>query len=335
MAIITFLPTEILLQIFSGLQSGDHAALRKTCRLFRIVKPPPQISRYNFEVDRPSQLDYKLIRALLLNPSIGERFEKIAVTWSRRLQKDIRSLRQLRRTSWEWTPNEIVKIKEVGEKWKLTTRTIEAIIAGIDSEALLPLLLCYTVNLETLLMGDMEPWPAYDLGNKYSHFEGPTLDSGAWFHENLHGPDDWLPGLANIRYFSQSWKKGSNAKLGINARYIWPIFFLPRIDMIVLKDCTTLPSRSSDKGKQTTSIDSIMAGYQGLKSTVTWLEFRGNALNTEDYIKIAEITSSLEYLYIYDGENRGQKVELNEIRNGFRKHNTTLTERSTNVRGYN
>ncbi|KAF3912548.1 hypothetical protein ABW20_dc0110294 [Dactylellina cionopaga] len=156
MAVITSLPVEILFQIFtdnSVASVSDNAHIRRVCRLFdAIAQPIPTI--YTFKVDTATHLPWKLARHLLVHPKIAERFKEIRVEWYRR---DIDSTSQKWSKRWHWTLEETDKIKELTRAFNLTRKTTTAILAGVNSEALLPLLLCFTTTLSSLQMGAVEP----------------------------------------------------------------------------------------------------------------------------------------------------------------------------------
>ncbi|KAF3930266.1 hypothetical protein ABW20_dc0107023 [Dactylellina cionopaga] len=376
MATITTFPTEILLEIFSYIPLySDLALVKQTCKLFNAIVQSIPI-HYKYYVDHPDQSAYKLIRALLSNPSIGERLVEIEMEWCRRSGKDLKDPERRRwwTPRWEWTPEEIEKIEGVSAKWKLTARTIKAIVAGANSEALLPLLLCFTVNLNSLDMGDFNPWvvshvsvgdmeAVFEVFGKFTRIDGdedyddetifdncvdelekniqndehwpdliPTPAYTGWFHENLNGPSDWLPGLASLRHFVHGWERVCYVQYlyGMNAQYLWPIFFLPRIESIVLEDCTTVTDCGCNE-----PIEDLRGGYEGLKSTVKRLELHFSIFNTYEYIAIAQITGSLEYLFLLGGDDKGQEVDWNLVTRTFWENNKdTLTKEETDVDMY-
>ncbi|KAF3922294.1 hypothetical protein ABW20_dc0107446 [Dactylellina cionopaga] len=271
------LPTEILINIFSqkALRT-DQDRIKRVCRRFydvsRILNLP---LHYNFRVDAFTHPTWKLIRFLLSKPEAGEKFGSIRVQWQRRnvrmdslglwgwkldeidrMKKMTEFWRQRSKTAaaifaryrvwtrrWEWTPDEVDAIKRVAKTWKLSAGNVTAIFAGINSEALIPLLLCFTPNLESLDMGKVDcrlirnvqdlvkKAGTYDalpeffqhlgeyspLSSKkgYGHLDlwqavrddmntHQPKSRPTWFHQNLVESRRLLPGLVNLRHFGQS-----------------------------------------------------------------------------------------------------------------------------------
>ncbi|KAK6503871.1 hypothetical protein TWF481_008874 [Arthrobotrys musiformis] len=148
---ITVLPSEILLQIFGEIDIADIYNLKRTCRLFNEISSR---SRHTclFKVDAPGHPTWKLLKYLLRNQHVGKQITEIHVEWHRcgLGENDL-----FGRGQWTWTDREIGKIHDICEGVSSsTTNPLKcAIIGGINSEALLPLLLILTPNLKYLDLG--------------------------------------------------------------------------------------------------------------------------------------------------------------------------------------
>ncbi|EPS43133.1 hypothetical protein H072_2897 [Dactylellina haptotyla CBS 200.50] len=152
---ITDLPTEILLQIFgSGLLTlEDSAHLKRVCWRLRNVTQQCKGFTYNFVVDEPKQKSWMLVRYLILNPSLGEQISSIKMTWRRRDGSD----RATWTRPWHWTKTEKAAIWELNKIYSFSQGMAYAAAMGVNSEAILPILLCYTPNLISLDLGDTVP----------------------------------------------------------------------------------------------------------------------------------------------------------------------------------
>ncbi|KAF3920944.1 hypothetical protein ABW20_dc0104735 [Dactylellina cionopaga] len=144
------LPTEILLKIFSSCLNQDLAKISQVCKFFNYVAQQCIGRTYIFKVDAKTCATWRLVRCLLINAKIGEYFIKVCLEWNRRIIDEGWTKR------WEWEQDEIERIKEIGETWSLNPEMISVIIKGANSEALLPFLLCFTPNLQSLDMGNAD-----------------------------------------------------------------------------------------------------------------------------------------------------------------------------------
>ncbi|KAF3219197.1 hypothetical protein TWF191_007991 [Orbilia oligospora] len=197
---ILSLPNEILSNIFNDrcLSNADLTRLQLTCNLFRDNIERQTSRRYTFRVDAQGHPTWRLIRSLLKNPKLGERFSEITVRWERRNA----SKKETWTETWLWEKDETEKIDALCEKWCIDDRTQHCIGAGFNSEALLPLLLVYTTNLKSLDLGDVvqglslrwqsrvsRPYGWNGMTHvKRSERESPDPDSAI------------LPGLANLEH---------------------------------------------------------------------------------------------------------------------------------------
>ncbi|KAK6523738.1 hypothetical protein TWF281_001710 [Arthrobotrys megalospora] len=260
-SILSF-PNEILAKILGDecLSNGDLASAEGTCQLFRAnIQEYLTCRRYTFRVDATNHPTWKLIRHLLKNPKLAERFTHIIVEWERRIATDSSTWT----SDWEWSSKERTRIEKLCQTWDIQGKTKSNILKGKNSEALLPLLLCFTPNLKSLDLGNVDhrivdyshdnsehalaleaiggypdgdrDWERYyDRSEEYES-KNHTL----FFFDNLRykkkngsieGPKQLLPGLAKVEDF----RIGSLGGLGQAFRGpdIFPVFLFPRIRSI-------------------------------------------------------------------------------------------------------
>ncbi|KAF3930214.1 hypothetical protein ABW20_dc0103326 [Dactylellina cionopaga] len=310
---ITSLPNELLIETFTreSLTNADLANIKRVCKFFNVVAPTPSQS-YKFSVDALTNPTWKLIRALLENPKIGLQFTDITLDWERR---DVNDGPEKWAPVWDWTPEEVVKIKEVCKKWEIEPR---AILGGVNSEALLPLLLCFTPNLESLDLGNielecivdcMERWGAdsdkvrraYWILSGHDADEEPNRD---WDPNSIHLPDaqysTWFfesaksellsPGLANLRHFAHNISSTyvSDYTAGLSGSCLRPIFFLPKLESIKSFGCGTWNGSGFD--------DMGFRREDFGKSRVKRLTLCDSILAQKNLVSIAKITGALEYV---------------------------------------
>ncbi|KAK6523845.1 hypothetical protein TWF281_001813 [Arthrobotrys megalospora] len=237
---ITSLPTEITLQILkdNGLTPTDLANCAQTCHRFRDVFATYSKDfkiDYTFQVDHTSQSGWKLIRCLLLDPALGDRIQSLKITWHRRRRQD-KSTWTLK---WHWTDDELSQILAVCEKWKLKESSYGAIKFGLNSEALLPLLLCYTLNLESLDVGDVAPdmisdeygHTIFDANQMYNHCMGLTdadADEGSQLGNNE--PIEVRTGVINNLHANlKGWYESGGALYSARGKLREPITNTPWI----------------------------------------------------------------------------------------------------------
>ncbi|KAK6355773.1 hypothetical protein TWF718_000154 [Orbilia javanica] len=314
MASLATLPAEILIQIFENkiLTPIDLASCSKTCIRFTNIISLNIKLHYTFRVDYFTQSAWKLIRCLLINPQIGERFKKISVAWHRRERRDDNTWTW----KWDWTQDELIKIYDICEYWGLEG-VYSAIEDGLDSEALLPLLLCLTPNLESLDLGNASAEIIYDpygysgkdvreiynvcAGTYYewdperSYKPGKQLGSGSkppgyplWVYRAFN-PDNLPPGLLNIREFSHG--------CCIHQRHMnsWPIeniakiLALPNLKVLKLAGATKPQEpRRPPRSQKSTEIETKKSSIEQLELLDCWLP-------TASYKTIAKLTGgSLE-----------------------------------------
>ncbi|KAF3185366.1 hypothetical protein TWF788_004686 [Orbilia oligospora] len=143
------IPNEILLQIFDNLHLRDLSRAKRTCKHFNTIGKLVTNLNIKFYVDAPNQTAWKLIRSILADNTLGEKISRILVCWRRRNVNRRKTLTKY----WQWTDVEKEAIIDACLLWCLTDGTRDAILAGVNSEALLPLLLCYTTRIKSLKLG--------------------------------------------------------------------------------------------------------------------------------------------------------------------------------------
>ncbi|KAK6342337.1 hypothetical protein TWF718_007739 [Orbilia javanica] len=143
-------PTEILFKIFGEIDIADIYNLKRTCRLFYEVS---EHSRHTcvFKIDAKNHPTWKLIKYILRNQRVGNQISRIYIEWHRRGirpgEDDLSGKEQ-----WTWTEREIQTIKNICQGNMAGSLEL-AILGGINSESLLPLLLMHTPRLEYLDLG--------------------------------------------------------------------------------------------------------------------------------------------------------------------------------------
>ncbi|KAF3111572.1 hypothetical protein TWF103_003516 [Orbilia oligospora] len=154
MTTITVLPTEVLLEVFGLLDIEPLTNAKRVCKQFRAVIRMIPLRSYTLRIDEPNHSMWKFTRFLLSDPKAGSQITDLTVEWCRREPADPDTWTD----KWEWTEEDLGMMKGLEEtvidKY-LTPKTYVAIKGGVNSEALLPLILCFTENLESLDLGDV------------------------------------------------------------------------------------------------------------------------------------------------------------------------------------
>ncbi|KAK6530776.1 hypothetical protein TWF281_007611 [Arthrobotrys megalospora] len=311
MAPILSLPVEILLQIFQNesLTAADVARCARTCRLFHDTAATCKID-YNFQVDDVSRSAWRLIRCLLVNPALGQRFRKITVTWHRRRPRKPKTWAK----RWRWTrPGERAKLAAICDRWPISHSDMKK---GMNSEVLLPILLFFTPKLESIDFGQPitgmiypgftyregiriwehcqdEPgcdfkWTGkdrWDDGRDYFQAIGAMCipDELLWFYTALD-PNDWLPGLSNIKEFSHG-SCTDKGRRGWPAKQLPKIMLLPHLETLRICRCSALQSALPKD-----------IGFSTRKSPIKRLELINCIFRTSDYETLAGYTGSLKSL---------------------------------------
>ncbi|KAK6345858.1 hypothetical protein TWF730_010201 [Orbilia blumenaviensis] len=150
MASITSLQTELLLQVFDDLSISDQARCAQACKRFYHIISDLKITDYDIKFDYPSFSVWRLVRCLLINPQIGERFQKLTLKFYLRGRR----VPETPTLKWNWTNEEEIEIKKLCDAWNIGS-TWNLIQEGISSRALLPLLLRHTTCLRNIDFGEM------------------------------------------------------------------------------------------------------------------------------------------------------------------------------------
>ncbi|KAK6498385.1 hypothetical protein TWF481_010976 [Arthrobotrys musiformis] len=148
-------PNEILLSVLEKLPCADLAQAKLVCKHFHVIGELVSNLEIKFYVDIPNHQGWKLIRCILADNSLGTKISRVSVHWRRR---DVNRRKTLTKY-WEWTEEEKKRIGTVCSTWALTHRTRDAITAGANSEALLPLLLCLAPRIKTFELGKEKVLP--------------------------------------------------------------------------------------------------------------------------------------------------------------------------------
>ncbi|KAK6513942.1 hypothetical protein TWF506_008372 [Arthrobotrys conoides] len=329
---ILFFPNEILSQILGDecLSNGDLGRAECTCKLFRanIQEHVAPRRKYTFWVDSIDRPSWRLVRYLLENPKLGEQFVEINVKWERRIAGNPDTWTK----DWKWKGKEISRIRKMCTKWNLNPRITFNILRGKNSEALLPLLLCFTPNLKSLDLGDIDrkiinynrsehklalralvgssdeigpPRGIYSeesqrfMPQNHSLFIFDTLE-----HQNrngfLEGSGKLTPGLSNLEHFSLG-APGKDEK-PFNAQDLFPVFCFPKIKSIHASglidnddDLYSIAQYKPNSRKVSPVKHLTLETYRRERSTI--LPF--------DHLKrIARITRNLETLTIRNRSSR-------------------------------
>ncbi|KAF3287687.1 hypothetical protein TWF970_007397 [Orbilia oligospora] len=294
MATITALPTEVLLEVFELLDIESLTNAKTVCKQFRAVIRMIPLRSYTLRIDEPKHSMWKFTRFLLSDPKAGSQITDLTVEWCRREPDDPDTWTD----KWEWTEKDLGIMKGLEEtvidKY-LTPETYVAIKGGVNSEALLPLILCFTENLGSLDLGDVGGGvPTIIL----PHI--PSEQFRTWFHLNTGYPGNYLPGLSRLKKFNHHLNGDAlvaEYKWGWRADYFLPILFIPGIEEITIGGCAT------DEEVDGYTLKTIMGWYEeqfkGVPpSTVRKLVIRDARMYEKDYELIADYTCCLEKLHI-------------------------------------
>ncbi|KAF3186771.1 hypothetical protein TWF106_000558 [Orbilia oligospora] len=164
MAPITSLPSEVLLDIFHRVGSNwtyperdanaDIIHIRQVNRKWRVLGQDVPLTNFWIDVDGVTQSLWKLGRSLLHDVSIAAQIEEIWVRWSRRKADYPETFTK----RWKWKREDRERIELYREELAayISPATFDAILEGVNSEALLPFIFCFTTNLKELRLGRVE-----------------------------------------------------------------------------------------------------------------------------------------------------------------------------------
>ncbi|KAF3213192.1 hypothetical protein TWF192_009838 [Orbilia oligospora] len=110
------LSNELLLQIFESLPYSDAAVCALVCKRLHNIFSRTQIEDYTVKVDHPSHRAWKLIRCLLVNPKLGERFKKLSFTYHPRRC----DYPQTWTLQWYWTTEEETQLEHLCQNWDIS-----------------------------------------------------------------------------------------------------------------------------------------------------------------------------------------------------------------------
>ncbi|KAK6531152.1 hypothetical protein TWF281_007977 [Arthrobotrys megalospora] len=145
-------PTEILAEILTNetLTPADLGRCEQVCKLFCDIVQRYTRRNYTLRIGHSSQQSWRLVRCLLLNPKIGERFRSITVAWGR--PQYVQTYSGTKLLQWSWTSEEKDKISAFAGG-VLRVQGLRGVYWGVDCGSLIPLLLCFMPNLESIDLG--------------------------------------------------------------------------------------------------------------------------------------------------------------------------------------
>ncbi|KAF3912498.1 hypothetical protein ABW20_dc0106320 [Dactylellina cionopaga] len=176
-----------------------------------------------------------------------------------------------------------------------------------------------SASLQRLPENEREWW-------ERTHFRRDYMLGVWWFNENLHGPGEWLPGLANLKHFTarldwdiiRKYYKLSDARLETKKPIIGDnlprIFFLPRIQSIRI-DGWHIRVADVVRIQQ-------LESFKDLSSPVRRLVVDSPFWTTSTFTAIAGITGALQDVDIGVSEDR---VNLQEVYLAFFTKNKGIT----------
>ncbi|KAK6496362.1 hypothetical protein TWF481_002387 [Arthrobotrys musiformis] len=267
---ISALPTEVLIQIFNdkALNSSDLINCARSCSRFRdvIYYSGSCGLQFTFQVDHLSQSAWEFARQVLADPQVALRVSKIRLTWYRRRRRWDNTWTE----TWRWTEEELSQIYDTCEEWKIRS-VYPAIRDGFNSEALLPLLLCYTTKLKSLDLGNVDPefivnlkygyrmgdvrrifdynrlgWEKWDIQRWYDS-GGATFNGRGraerncvlWVYSTMT-PEPWLPGFASLKEFSSGAAERTRyQQISFDwtpIKHLSKITALPRLETLTLRN---------------------------------------------------------------------------------------------------
>ncbi|RVD84871.1 uncharacterized protein DFL_003208 [Arthrobotrys flagrans] len=362
---INKLPNELLVEIFEYLPLSDTARCAQTCKQFYKIVSKSQIKDYNVKIDHPCHSAWKLIRCLLINPKIGERFQKLTFTYHPRRC----CLRKTWTLQWRWTAEEETELELLCHVFDITP-AYKWIKNGIYGDSIFPLLLGYTTNLKSLDLGRgvnafVYPDPFHslhksrtvlrvwdvccgkdylstvknregrNLNDVYCHgdlweFYGDYMSACLRFSATL---DQCVSRLSNLREFTY-W----GARTGDGCEdcpelemtdFVLKVLSLPRLEAVRIGKEWHFKKRCMDMAAALPGSHRLLPTKripEGVKSTIKHLELRYDWLMEEDMKDFAEFTGKLESLKLILGDEA--TIEEGEKVAGFFLENNreTLTK---------
>ncbi|KAK6536569.1 hypothetical protein TWF281_000795 [Arthrobotrys megalospora] len=240
----------------------------------------------------------------------------------------------------------------------------EGVNPGLNSEALIPVLLLHTPNLQSFDMGDArldimgsyvscgEAERIYDYctvdnpehrlrrgtrAPEYPGFwqfslpqENYTKNYYSFLYLHMRLDSGWLPGLSNITHFSHGCYRAGGYFDRWPASHLFLMMLLPRLQTAQFYGATVIPADSNAPLKLT-----MDRKFSGEKSTIKHLELLNCRFRRADYEAIAQMTGSLEsFRCILEHEevpwdDFAYETDVHDV---FRLHNrNTLKEEHTSV----
>ncbi|EPS35495.1 hypothetical protein H072_11068 [Dactylellina haptotyla CBS 200.50] len=303
MAKLMKLPPELLLDIFQHLDNADLARCKRLCKAANEAARQIPLQRHTLKIDHVGHSVWKFFRMLLMNPTACDRLTDLRIEWHRRTEDEATWTEK-----WSWTTEERHLLEQLKSstsdakstptdgkfsnlRSSLNTYTysgkkeiFKVVEDGVNSEALLPLILYFTTNLEILDLGDAQLelvvcdyyGPSYAkynaiasllpeedrLNREDEYFEDDSVETfekfeeahipggfSLWFQVNIGHPGSYLPGLLNLKHLKHGMDDSvftSEYLHGWYARYLAPLLFLPHIETIHTTRCATLGMGTHD-----------------------------------------------------------------------------------------
>ncbi|KAF3924377.1 hypothetical protein AA313_de0203263 [Arthrobotrys entomopaga] len=366
---ITNLPTELLLDIFQRVDNTSVARCKRVCHVFLSVANQIPLTSYTLLIDHLNHSAWKFFRSLLTNPKLCENLTELNVEWYRRTEE-----LETHTPKWIWSEQDLTlidKLQKVESTYTIKPKTFEVIKYGGNSEAILPVILCFTPELKSLNLGKVQLQLVvidyYSNGNRYKPFipalaitdppdpdpeEVEDEDSGEffdevlmpphvpdstfvlWFHENIGKPGRYLPGLKKVTSLTHGYDDSvftSEYLYGWKARYLAAMLFLPNIEKIHVSGCATLGMGTHYAIEY--DIDR-MQSTEKEKSKVRELVFEDSRMADEDYLAIAKVTERVRRVVIEHNKMYGAELEEEtEIRMSFQDNNEGLSSHNISING--
>ncbi|KAF3921082.1 hypothetical protein AA313_de0206456 [Arthrobotrys entomopaga] len=361
------LPQELLLDIFSRLDIDDLARSKRVSKQLKQTVECVPLTSYTFHIDHTNQSAWKFMRHLIQNPRVGRDLRHLRVEWHRRIASDESTWTR----PWKWSPEDRTLLDSIQEETVNSgvfgNGIWEVIRDGINSEALLPLLLYYSEYLETLDLGDVqihliicevdmhrylheaiielfqdeEPEdPYFHQNDPYGSFPmahqvPPSPHSALWvqYYFQTEDGEGYLPGFVNLKYL----RHGINDDIrctkytwGWHAEFLPPLLFLPKLEELEVNGCST-------QGMADTTLQQDLEPFEGQKSNIKRLIMHDGRMLDEDYILVASVTGNIEFVSIEINPDKMPPVFIaydpREIVNGFLEYNERLELENVMVDG--
>ncbi|KAK6523166.1 hypothetical protein TWF694_006061 [Orbilia ellipsospora] len=350
------LPQELLLDIFQRLDYADLARSKRVSKQFNKIAECIPLTSYTFKIDHVNHSAWKFISYIIRNPDVGKQLKQFRVEWHRRIATDKRTWTE----QWKWSPGDLELLEIIKENTLeaeiFGSALWEVIEDGINSEALLPLLLYYTENLESLDLGDVQlhliiceldmqrhliEAMVHLFGGEYSNYDDPDpygtypivyqvpgdIPSALWvqIYSLSEDKEDYLPGLKNLKRLRHGLDDETRCTI---YTWGWQAYFLPYL--LLLPQLEELEVNGFSTQAMTNSIlQEDLEVFEDRKSNIKRLVMHDGRMLDGDFELIASITEKLERVSIEINLDKMPAhllfYDSNRIVESFLKHNEKLT----------